>query len=58
LAGALPVGDSLPRQIANAHVTFNVLGVAAFLPFTAVIAKLIERAIPDLPVDERTAAAA
>jgi Na+/phosphate symporter len=35
LSRALPCGDSLPRQIANAHVAFNVLGVVAFLPFTA-----------------------
>ena len=49
LSRALPGGDSLPRQIANAHVAFNVLGVAAFLPFTAKIARLLERSLPDKP---------
>ncbi len=49
LSRALPGGDSLPRQIANAHVAFNVLGVAAFLPFTAMIARLLERLLPDRP---------
>ena len=44
LAQQLPGGDSLPRQIANAHVAFNVLGVVAFLPFTSHIARLLERA--------------
>jgi phosphate:Na+ symporter len=47
LSRALPGGDSLPRQIANAHVAFNVLGVAAFLPFSAMIARLLERLLPD-----------
>jgi phosphate:Na+ symporter len=49
LSRALPGGDSLPRQIANAHVAFNVLGVAAFLPFTAMIARLLGRLLPDKP---------
>ena len=49
LSRALPGGDSLPRQIANAHVAFNVIGVAAFLPFTAKIARLLERSLPDKP---------
>jgi phosphate:Na+ symporter len=47
LSGAMPGGDSLPRQIANAHVAFNILGVLAFLPFTARIARLLERLIPE-----------
>jgi phosphate:Na+ symporter len=49
LSRALPGRDSLPRQIANAHVAFNVIGVAAFLPFTAKIARLLERSLPDKP---------
>ncbi len=47
LAAALPGGDSLPRQIANAHVAFNVLGVAAFVWFTPGIARSLEWMIPD-----------
>jgi phosphate:Na+ symporter len=58
LAGALPSGDSLPRQIANAHVAFNVLGVLAFLPFTARIARLLEQLVPDAPVERRQTDAA
>jgi phosphate:Na+ symporter len=48
LAGGMPGGDELPRQIANAHVAFNVLGVLVFLPFTGPIARLLERVIPDM----------
>lgn len=47
LAGMMPGGDHLPRQIANAHVAFNVLSVLVFLPFTPMIARLLQRVIPD-----------
>ena len=47
LATALPGGDSIPRQIANAHVAFNVFGVAAFVWFTPALARLLEWLIPD-----------
>jgi phosphate:Na+ symporter len=46
LARALPGGDSLPRQIANAHVAFNVLGTALFIGFTPQIARLLKRILP------------
>jgi phosphate:Na+ symporter len=46
-AGMLPGGDQLPRQIANAHVLFNVTGVLLFLPFTSAIAAILHRALPD-----------
>jgi phosphate:Na+ symporter len=46
-AGLLPGGDQLPRQIANAHTLFNVAGVVLFLPFTAPIAALLNRVLPD-----------
>lgn len=46
-AGWLPGGDELPRQIANAHVLFNVAGVLLVLPFTAQVAALLKYAIPD-----------
>jgi phosphate:Na+ symporter len=58
LSGALPGSDSLARQIANAHVAFNVLGVAVFLPFTAFIAKFLERLLPDKPIEARHSEAA
>jgi phosphate:Na+ symporter len=58
LSGALPGSESLPRQIANAHVAFNVLGVAVFLPFTALIARILEQLLPDKAVAvQRTEAA-
>ena len=49
LSMSLPGGDSLPRQIANAHVAFNVLGVLLFLPFTGRFAAMLERLVPDRP---------
>lgn len=51
LATALPGGDSLPRQIANVHMAFNVLGVAAFIGFTPRIARLLEYLVPEKPAD-------
>lgn len=39
--------DQVPNQIANAHVAFNLLGAAVFLPFSARIAALLARAVPD-----------
>lgn len=47
VAGMLPGGNELPRQIANAHVLFNVAGVALFAPFTSGLAALLSRAVPD-----------
>ncbi len=47
LSGVLPGGQSLPRQIANAHVAFNVLGVVVFLPVVGRIAQFLEAIIPD-----------
>jgi phosphate:Na+ symporter len=37
---------AIARQIANAHVAFNVLGVLAVLPFLQTIARALERLIP------------
>ena len=47
----LPGGGSLPRQIANAHVAFNVLGVAAFIAFTPLAARLLESISPETAPD-------
>jgi phosphate:Na+ symporter len=38
--------DSIPRQIANAHTVFNTFIAFAFLPFTGVYARLINRLLP------------
>ena len=51
VARALPGGDAVPRQIANAHVAFNVLGVALFIAFTPQIARLLEHVPPEKPND-------
>jgi phosphate:Na+ symporter len=50
LAGAaqwLAFGADVPRQIANAHLLFNVLGVVLVIGFTPWIARGLERLIPD-----------
>ena len=47
LAAALPGGDLIPRQIANAHAAFNLLRVAGFIAFTPGIARMLEWMIPD-----------
>lgn len=39
--------DDVDRQIANAHVAFNVAGALVFLPFTPWIARTLEALIPD-----------
>jgi phosphate:Na+ symporter len=56
LAQLLPGGGSVPRQIANAHVAFNVLGVALFIGFTPQVARLLEYAIPSREQDATRAA--
>jgi phosphate:Na+ symporter len=46
---SLIVGSStdLSRQIANCHTFFSLAMLAAFLPFTKQMAKLVQRLIPD-----------
>lgn len=43
----LSKGESIGRHIANAHVTFNVLGVLLFLPFIGWVGKLLNVMIPE-----------
>jgi phosphate:Na+ symporter len=52
LARALPSGDSMPRQIANAHVAFNVIGVVLFVGFTPAVARFLARTIPDTRAEQ------
>ncbi|MGD8862648.1 MAG: Na/Pi symporter [Myxococcales bacterium] len=50
LATALSPGTGaamIARQIANAHVAFNTIGVLVMLPFTGVAASALERVIPE-----------
>ena len=47
LASSFGPADDIKRQIANAHVLFNVSSVLVFLPFLRTASGLIERLIPD-----------
>jgi phosphate:Na+ symporter len=40
-------GASIGRQIANAQIIFNLIGVTAILPFLPAVARLLERVVPD-----------
>ena len=40
-------GGDAKRQLATAHVLFNVGGVLAFVGFTGIMARWVERLIPD-----------
>jgi phosphate:Na+ symporter len=42
-----PASAGTGRQIANAQILFNLIGVAAVLPFLPAVARLLERAIPE-----------
>lgn len=44
---------SIPRQLANAHTLFNVGIAFLFLPFTPVLAAIVERMIPEIPVKRK-----
>jgi phosphate:Na+ symporter len=46
LARAFAAEQDVARQIANAHVAFNVIGVALFLGFTTHIARVLQRLVP------------
>ena len=42
-------GDNVGRQIANAQIIFNLIGVTAVILFLPIIARGLERLIPDAP---------
>lgn len=42
-------GENVGRQIANAQIIFNFIGVAAVILFLPIIARGLERLIPDAP---------
>lgn len=52
LTGVNRLGAETPRQIANAHTIFNVANTFIFIGFTTQIARLVERLIPDSPLEE------
>ena len=47
LAQSLSFGADVPRQIANAQLIFNILGVALFIGFTPLIARVLPMLISD-----------
>ncbi len=52
LSGMDRLAAETPRQIANAHTTFNVLFSLLFLPLASLVARFCERVVPDRPVTE------
>ncbi len=46
VSGAAALAEVVPRQIANAHTIFNVTMAVAALPFTALLARSLERWVP------------
>nr|CRH05791.1 Putative Na/Pi-cotransporter II-related protein [Candidatus Magnetococcus massalia] len=47
LQGAARLAAETPRQVANAHTLFNVINTLLFLPFTALIARLLMFLLPE-----------
>jgi phosphate:Na+ symporter len=56
LSGVARLAAETPRQIANAHTTFNLANTLLFLPFTHVLAAAVQRLLPDRPEEEVRAA--
>ncbi len=53
LSGTEKLASEAPRQIANAHTVFNVANTFIFIWFTGPMARLVERLVPDKPLDEK-----
>ncbi len=53
LSGTEKLASEAPRQIANAHTVFNVANTVIFIWFTGPMARLVERLVPDKPLDEK-----
>jgi phosphate:Na+ symporter len=52
LTGIAKLAAETPRQIANAHTVFNVANTVLFLGLSTQFARLVERMVPDRPMDE------
>jgi len=52
LSGADRLGAETPRQIANAHTVFNIANTFIFIGFTSQFARLVEKLVPDKPIEE------
>ena len=46
-------GGGVGRQIANAQILFNLIGVVAIIPFLPIVAQLLQRLIPNVPGDRQ-----
>ena len=53
LAGKARMAAEVPRQIANAHTIFNISNTLLFIGFTTGFARLVEKLIPDKPLDTK-----
>jgi len=53
LTGKARMAAEVPRQIANAHTVFNVANTLLFISFTTFFARLVEKLVPDRPVEEK-----
>lgn len=51
LSGKAKMAAEVPRQIANAHTVFNIANTLLFIGFTGLFARLVERLIPEKPVE-------
>ena len=54
LDGIARLAAETPRQIANAHTVFNVANAFVFLPFGGLLARVVERLVPDRPIDAQS----
>ena len=52
LEGAARAAAETPRQIANAHTVFNVVNTLIFLPFATQFARIVEKLVPERPIEE------
>ena len=52
LSGTDRLAAEAPRQIANAHTVFNIANTVIFIGFTSQFARLVEKLVPDKPVEE------
>ena len=53
LAGKARMAAEVPRQIANAHTVFNIANTLLFIGFTTFFARLVEKLVPERPVEEK-----
>jgi phosphate:Na+ symporter len=52
LEGMARLASETPRQMANAHTIFNVANTLILLPFAGLFARVVQKIVPDRPLDE------